>query len=106
MSTSRSSRSLTTGVFKVQFRVQALQCVPHMMLTAVPGALIHWLFLTPDRALKLGVLAQNLVQIISRERIKLLETHDSHIVTFVSFLFLQKIIVDFKIGRASCRERV
>src|SRR5690606_39176513 len=95
VSTGRSSRSITTGVLKVQFRVQALQCVPHVVLTAVPGALVHRIFLTPDRALELGVLAQNFVQIVCRERIQLLEANDGHIVTLVGFLLLQKIIVNF-----------
>ena len=47
------------------------------MLTTIPGALIHGLFLTPDDRARLFVLIQNLFKIIFREGIQLLDTnHD------------------------------
>src|SRR5690606_9025916 len=89
-----SGRSLTTGILKIEFRAQALQRITHMVLTAIPGALVHRLFLTPDRIFQLGVLAQDFIQIVARERIELLNAHNGHIVALIRLFLLQKIIVD------------
>src|SRR5690554_165886 len=90
----RSSGSLSAGILKVQLRVQTLQRISHMVLTAIPGTLVHWLFLAPDNMLELGILRQSFIQIFTGERIKLLNAYEGNVVSLFGFLLLQQVIID------------
>ena len=65
-----------------------------MMLAAVPGALVHRLFLTPDRVLEVGVRRQDFHRVVLRERIQLLDTHDGDVFAAFGTALFQQIVVD------------
>ena len=57
-----------------------LQYYPsHVVLTCIPGALVHRLFLTPDHVLEPAIRVYSLSKLAFRERIQLLETNDRHV---------------------------
>lgn len=79
VTTSRCCRSITTGVFQDQLFIVAGQDTTHVVLAAVPGALVHRLFLAPHHILEIGVRREDLDQIVLREWIQLLDTHDGDV---------------------------
>src|SRR5690606_20284696 len=66
----------------------------HVVLTAVPGALVHGLFLTPDHLLQVGVRRHYLGQVVFGERVELLDTDNGNILVLIGTAFFQQIIVD------------
>ncbi|MCY1505896.1 hypothetical protein D9M68_401240 [compost metagenome] len=64
------------------------------MLAAVPGALVHRFFLTPDHVLEVLVRSQGFGQILFRERIELLDTDDRDVVATFGTALLQQVVVD------------
>src|SRR5690606_29201822 len=65
----------------------------HVMLAAVPGALVHWLFLTPPDILQIGIWRQSVTQLLFRERIKLLKTNKRNIVLVARSTLFEQVIV-------------
>lgn len=103
-------RSVAASVFQDQCLVVAAQDTAHVVLTAVPGALVHRLFLTPDRMLEVAVLRQDFDQVVLRERIQLLDTQDRDVFAAFGTAFFQQVVVDlaaaqdqaFDLGRVDC----
>ena len=50
-----------------------------MVLAAVPGTLVHRLFLTPDHGFEVGVLGDGLFEDRLREGVQLLDAHDGDV---------------------------
>ncbi len=65
-----------------------------VMLAAVPGALVHRLFLTPDHIGQVGIRRDGLHQVVFRERVELLDTHDGNIFAAFGTAFFQQVVVD------------
>src|SRR5690606_9207922 len=76
----RCCRCITTNIIQLQLRIVIMHHTTHVMLAAVPGALVHWLFLTPPDVLQIGIGRQSVTQLLFRERIKLLKTNKRNMV--------------------------
>src|SRR5690606_13978726 len=94
ITTSRGRRRIATGVLEEQALLVRSGDTTHVMLAAVPGALVHRFFLTPDDMLEVLVRCQSLGQIVFRERIELLDTHDGDIFAAFGTTLLQQIVVN------------
>src|ERR1700710_882337 len=94
ITTSRSRRRVTTSVLKDQFLIVTADDATHVVLAAVPGALVHRLFLTPDDMLEVFVRAQDFDQVVFRERVQLLNTHNGDVITTFGTAFFQEVVVD------------
>ena len=66
----------------------------HMVLTAIPGTLVHGLFLAPDNIFYIAVGAQNIFQLVVRERIQLLQANQSNIIYTALFALLQQMVIN------------
>src|SRR5690606_5951856 len=91
---SRCSRSFTPSVLQEQLLLVRDGDTTHVMLAAIPRALVHRFFLTPDDGFEVLVRGKHLSQVVLRERIQLLDTHDGNVfAAFVATLF-QQVVVD------------
>jgi hypothetical protein len=67
-----SGESIAPGIRQIQGVIVMQNHPPHVVLTGVPGPLIHGFFLTPDHVLEVPVRAHGFGKLSLREWIQLL----------------------------------
>src|SRR5690606_17803050 len=93
VTTGRCGRGFTAGIFKEQALLVSTCDTTHVVLAAIPGPLVHRLFLTPDDALEVLVGRDGFGQILFGERIQLLDANNGDIfATFVTTLGQQVVV--------------
>ena len=65
----------------------------HMVLAAVPGALVHRFFLAPDDLLQGFVAGQYICQIILGEGIQLFDSDNRRILELILAALLQQVVI-------------
>ena len=76
----------------MQFVVNRSGHPEHMVLRAVPGTLVHRLFLTPHQVFQIGIALQHFLETLFRERIKLLDAYQRGVVKIVRLAFFQQVV--------------
>src|SRR5690606_26372246 len=92
VATGRRSGSLATGVGQAEGLLVCGDDAAHVMLAAVPGTLVHRLFLAPDHVLEVLVRRHDLGQLLFRERIELLDADDGGVLATLGATLLQQVV--------------